>query len=268
MGLILGSSVDQDGHTAALMAPNGAARRSLIRDAVRRAGISPSDVDYVEAHGTGTPLGDPIEIGALARVMSDQPRDRALWVGSVKTNIGHLEPAAGVASIIKVVLSMGHGQIPAHLHLQTPSTHIPWGETRMKVPPQLMNWPSQGRRVAGVSAFGFGGTNAHLVLSAAPPALPATHEATAAPATHEAETAERPRHLLLISARSEAALRQLASRYAEHLSGPEAAAGGMSRAAHRHRARFAERLALVAGTAQEASLALGHYVKQQPAERA
>src|SRR5262249_43656585 len=173
LALIRGGLVNQDGASSGLTAPNGPAQQALLREALALAGVAPAEVAYVEAHGTGTALGDPIEMQALGAVLgSGRSADRPLLVGSVKTNVGHLEAAAGVAGLIKLVLSLRHGEIPAHLHLRTPSPHIPWSELAVSVPTVRRPWP-EGRRIAGVSSFGFSGTNVHLVLEATPPPAPA-----------------------------------------------------------------------------------------------
>ena len=160
--LIRGTAVNQDGRSNGLTAPNGVAQQRVIRAALANAGVSPDQVVYVEAHGTGTPLGDPIELGALRAVLGERTTPCA--VGSVKTNIGHLEAAAGVASLIKVVLSLQHGEIPGQLHFKRLNPAIELGS--LEIADRARPFPEGG--VAGVSSFGFGGTNAHAVLSAAP----------------------------------------------------------------------------------------------------
>jgi 3-oxoacyl-(acyl-carrier-protein) synthase len=160
LAVIRGTAVNQDGRSNGLTAPSGAAQEEVIRTALRDAGVEPDQVGYVEAHGTGTALGDPIEIRALAAVMT--PRTSPLAVGSVKTNIGHLEAAAGIAGLIKAVLAVHHGVIPPHLNLTDPSPHIPWTPD-LTVPAAPVPWTAPDR-IAGVSSFGFGGTNAHLIV--------------------------------------------------------------------------------------------------------
>jgi len=166
--LIRGSAVNNDGASNGLTAPNPAAQEAVLRAAYARAGIDPVSVDYVEAHGTGTQLGDPIEARALGAVFgAGRPPERPLLLGSAKTNIGHLEPAAGVAGLIKVALAIKHRQIPPSLHFQRPNAHIPFEDLRLKVQTSLDAWPGHSAPVtAGVSAFGFGGTNCHVVLQA------------------------------------------------------------------------------------------------------
>ena len=163
--VILGSAMNQDGRTNGLMAPSREAQEAMLREAYRAAGISPGSVQYVEAHGTGTLLGDPIEAGALGAVVGAHRTNGPCAIGSVKTNIGHLEAAAGIAGLIKVVLSMNHGTIPPSLHYQSPNPHIPFEEIGLRVQSTLSPWPpGPDQPLAGVSSFGFGGTNVHLVV--------------------------------------------------------------------------------------------------------
>jgi acyl transferase domain-containing protein len=164
LAIIRGTAVNQDGNSSGITVPNSAAQQQVIRRALDVAGIDPADVGYVEAHGTGTPLGDPIELRALATVLSEQrPPDRPVLVGSVKTNIGHLEAAAGIAGLIKTILTVHHGQIPPHLNMHQPNPAVTWNELPVRIPVELTEWPDH-QRIAGVSSFGFGGTNAHTVI--------------------------------------------------------------------------------------------------------
>jgi acyl transferase domain-containing protein len=170
LAVICGSAVNQDGRSNGLMAPNPAAQMAVLRSAYANAGVEPRHVDYVEAHGTGTLLGDPIEARALGRVLGRaRPQSAPLLIGAVKSNLGHLEAAAGIAGFIKAVLSVQRGHIPANLHFEKPNPHIPFENLRLKVVADPTDWPSTGQpRRAGVSSFGFGGTNAHVVLEQAP----------------------------------------------------------------------------------------------------
>jgi len=170
LAIIRGSAINQDGSSGGLTVPSGPSQEAVIRMALAGAGLEPLQISYVEAHGTGTPLGDPIEINALAAALcKERAWDHPLIVGSVKTNIGHLEAASGIAGVIKVVLSLLHREIPAHLHFRTPNPHIDWKNMPIDVATQGRPWlPAEGRRIAGVSAFSFSGTNAHIVLEEAP----------------------------------------------------------------------------------------------------
>lgn len=206
--LIRGSAVSQDGHSNGITVPNGDSQKAAMRAAYQRAGIAPHEIQYVEAHGTGTPVGDPIEAAAIGQVLSEgrAAEDRVL-VGSVKTNIGHLEAAAGVAGLIKTALALKHGKIPGQLHFTDPNPAIPFDQLKVQIQTRLGDWPAAcGRRYAGVNSFGFGGTNAHVVLEE-PPAQPAV--------------ARRPhgrRYLVPLSARSPEALTAMAGSLADLLS--------------------------------------------------
>lgn len=205
---ILGTAVSQDGHTDGITVPREEAQEAAIRTALRRAGVQPVEVGYVEAHGTGTPVGDPIEMRALASALTfDRPAGSPLLIGSIKTNIGHLEAGAGVAGLIKAALVAKHGYIPANLHLGTPTRHVSLADLKMDVPATGRPFPDYQRRIVGVNSFGFGGTNAHVVVAEPPSAAraPAADRPTSAPT------------VLPISARSDEALVATAGRLAEHL---------------------------------------------------
>jgi len=214
--VVRGSAVNQDGRSNGLMAPNPLAQEAVLREAYRQAGVSPGKVQYVEAHGTGTLLGDPIEAKALGAVLSvERPPGRPCALGSVKTNLGHLEAAAGIAGLIKVALALRHREIPPSLHFEKPNPHIPFDEMPLRVQTTLSPWPpDSGPALAGVSSFGFGGTNAHVVLEEAPP------EILGMPQAERKNGA----HLLPLSARSPEALRSLARAYQDFLATPESAA--------------------------------------------
>ncbi len=240
--LIRGSAVNQDGPSGALVVPNGRSQQAVIRQALENAGVSPEELDYVEAHGTGTSLGDPIEVGALGHVFGgDRGPDQPLVIGSVKTNLGHLESAAGMAGLIKVVLCLQHEVIAPHLHYRRPNPQIPWDLVPTVIPTEPMPWPRGERpRLAGLSSFGFTGTNAHVILEEAPVPEPA------------APGPERPLHLLTLSARNEQALRALAARFRDRLAAaPEPCAADLCYSANTGRARFRQRLAVVAASAAE-----------------
>ncbi len=235
LAVIRGSAVNQDGPSSGLTVPNGLAQQAVIREALRSARVSPSEVSYLEAHGTGTSLGDPIEVESAWAVLKEgRPESEPLWLGSVKTNVGHMESAAGMAGVMKVVLAMQHRHLPAHLHLKSPNPHIAWGAMRVKVPGELTPWePEEGPRLAGVSSFGFSGTNAHVVLEEAPER----------PVQSQQE--ERPEHVLVLSARTAEALRALAERYAEALADEELNPGDVCFTAAVGRAHLEHRLAVV-----------------------
>jgi len=247
LALVRSTAINQDGRSGGLTVPNGTAQQSLMRDALRAGGLAPTDLDYVEAHGTGTSLGDPIELEALGGVFGKARQDMdPLWVGSVKTNIGHLEAAAGITGVMKVVLALQHEEIPPHLHFHRPTPHLDWDAASLRVPTEPVPWKRGSRpRLAGVSSFGFSGTNAHVILEEAPSA-----------AEPEPSQWERPRHLLALSAKSAEGLDQLADTYERALRHPDAPLADICFTAAAGRSHFAHRLALPAATATEAANAL------------
>lgn len=236
LALIRGSAINHNGPSSGFTVPNGLAQQALIREALLRAGVQPGQIGYVEAHGTGTSFGDPIEVRALGETLCEnRPKDQPLPIGSVKTNIGHLEAAAGIASLLKVVLSLQHEEIPPHLHFKTPHPNIDWETLPVVVPTERRAWPAgNGRRIAGVSAFGMNGTIAHMVVEEAP-------------IREVALQVESPLSLLTLSARDEKALRQLAEAYACHLrENPSDSLADICFTANTGRAHFPHRLAVVA----------------------
>ena len=229
-GVIRGSAVNHGGGAAGMMTPSGPAQERLIGEALGRAQIEPSDVDYLEAHGTGTLLGDPIEVRAAAAAYGrGRGPERPLLLGSVKTNIGHLEPAAGVAGLIKVLLAMAYGRIPRHLHFREPNPHVPWDRLPVRVVSEAMEWPSRDGlpRRAGLSSFGLSGTNAHAVLegygeasgpgglsgAAVPVGWPAGVPESPSEAADGDGAGARVHRLLVLSGNTDDALRALAGRY-------------------------------------------------------
>jgi myxalamid-type polyketide synthase MxaE and MxaD len=170
LAVIRGSAMNHDGRSQGLTAPNGLAQRAVIRQALINAGVTPDQISYVETHGTGTALGDPIEVQALADVLRHQrPDQQPVWIGGVKTNIGHAEAAAGIAGLIKVVLALQHQELPPHLHLTEPNPHVDWQHLPFAIPTERTAWPGDGTRlVAGLSSFGFSGTNVHTIVEEAP----------------------------------------------------------------------------------------------------
>ncbi len=254
LAVVRGTAVNQDGRSGGLTVPNGPSQEAVVRAALADAGLEPHDVDYVEAHGTGTSLGDPIEVRALGGVFGPgRPSEKPLWIGSVKTNFGHLESAAGLAGVLKVVLSMLHERVPKHLHFREPSPHIEWASFPIEVTADARPWPKGTRqRRAGVSSFGFSGTNAHIVIEEAPP-----------PVAESAAAVERPLQLLCLSAQDRPALVELAAAAERAL----AAGTPLAQAAHTAgvgRAHFTERLAVVAGEASEARAALRAFIDGAP----
>jgi len=255
LALIRGSAVNQDGRSNGLTAPNGPAQEAVIREALKEAGVTPAQVSYVEAHGTGTPLGDPIELQAVGAVLSEgRPKGQPFAIGSVKTNIGHLESAAGIAGLIKVVLALQHKEIPPHLNFKVPNPYISWETLPVVIPTKLTPWLSEnGQRIAGVSAFGFGGTNGHLVVEEAPSPLPLSPPLLSGVdgrgVRGEGAVPERPSHLLTLSAKSDEALKALASQFADDLkTNPHGSLPDVCYTANTGRAHFAHRLAVVADT--------------------
>jgi myxalamid-type polyketide synthase MxaC len=215
LAIIRGSAVNQDGATNGLTAPSGLSQRAIVRRALTNAGVAPEKVTFVETHGTGTPLGDPIEVESLVEVMGADHSDALpCHLGAVKSNIGHLEAAAGIAGIIKTVLCLQHRRIPPNLHFTTLNPHITLQGTRMRIPIETLDWTAaDGERFAGVSSFGFGGTNAHVVLQEAPRLPVEVRSAADGPAAAEA-------FLLPLSARSDESLAALVKFWREFLAGP------------------------------------------------
>jgi acyl transferase domain-containing protein/thioesterase domain-containing protein len=215
LAVLRATSVNQDGRTSGISAPNSQSQMACIRAALKQAGLKPDDIDYIEAHGTGTPLGDPIEMMALGEIFaSDEDAARPCYVSSVKANVGHMETVSGVAGLIKTILLMQHDQFVPQTHFESLNPHIKLEGTRLKIPTEPINWPrSARRRIAGVSSFGFGGTNTHMIVESLGESSATTieNESAGAPAH------ERPLHLLKLSAKTEASLHEQAAQVANYL---------------------------------------------------
>ncbi|XXT63555.1 SDR family NAD(P)-dependent oxidoreductase [Sorangium sp. So ce590] len=247
LAVVRGSAVNQDGRSQGLTAPNGPSQQRVIEQALSSCRLSPGDIDVVEAHGTGTSLGDPIEAGALAEVFGPgRKAERPLYLGSSKSNLGHAGPAAGVAGVIKMVLSMQHEVLPRTLHAEQPSPHIAWEGSGLSLLQEARRWPRNGRaRRAGVSSFGISGTNAHVILEEAP--LEAVREPAAAAA---AEGVAMP---LVLSGRDEASVAAQAERWATWLGEHgEVRWSDVVRTAALHRTHFASRASVQAASVSEA----------------
>jgi myxalamid-type polyketide synthase MxaC len=242
LAVVRGSAVNHDGASGGFTVPNGSAQREVLRQALRNAGVEPGEVDFVEAHGTGTPLGDPIEAAAIADVFGrERRREAPLRIGSVKPNIGHLESAAGIAGLIKVVLSLQHEAIPPHPGLRKLNPRIDFGEAPISIPRELTPWTRGFRkRIAGVSAFGFSGTNAHVLVEESPIAVETANAGT------------RAVQVLALSAKSAEALESLAGKYRTHLAGhPEESLADIAFTANTGRAHHGWRMAVAARGAAE-----------------
>nr|WLM68694.1 AprB [Moorena bouillonii PNG] len=248
--VIPGSAVNHDGPSSGMTVPNKLAQEKLIQKALKAAKVKPLQVSYVEAHGTGTSLGDPMEVRALARVFEEgRDQENPLNIGSVKTNIGHLEAAAGIAGMIKVILQLQHHKIVPHLHFANPNPYIDWENMPLKVPTQLTPWLSKGeKRVAGVSSFGMSGTNAHIVLEEAPIEVRSQKSEV-----RSEEYLERPVHILTLSAKTEKALEDLVNSYESYLEAEnnDNYLGDICYTANIGRSKFDHRLAVVTSDKQE-----------------
>ena len=216
LAVVQGSAANHDGQARTVTTPSGPAQRAMLRDALKDAGIKPHQVDFIETHGTGTPLGDPIEVSAIGRVFCED-RENALYLGAVKANVGHLDSAAGIAGLIKVVLSLQHKTIPLHRNFSEPNRHIPWDDWPIKIPLENTAWEGK-ERFAGISAFGMSGTNVHIIVGETPePSVPNERQLSTSGT----------KQLFTLSARTEGALSDLAKRYADML-GAEGRLGEVS----------------------------------------
>ncbi|WP_242608699.1 type I polyketide synthase [Actinomadura formosensis] len=265
LAVLRGSAVNQDGASNGLTAPNGLSQQRVIRRALGAAGLAPSDVDAVEAHGTGTPLGDPIEARALLATYGQRDPGKPLWLGSLKSNIGHAQAAAGVAGVIKMVQALRHGVLPATLHVDGPTTEVDWSAGAVELLTEAREWPRNGRpRRAGVSSFGVSGTNAHVILEEAPEE-PAAEEAAPA-GVAPAGVAPAGVVPLVVSARSAGSLAGQAGRLAASIGDSgETPPADVAGALVARRAVMDERAVVVAGSREEALTGLGALARGEPA---
>jgi acyl transferase domain-containing protein len=258
---IRGSAVNHNGRGNGLTAPNLQAQESLLHHAYQAAGINPDRVHYLEAHGTGTLMGDAVEMKAIERVFSSSIDSSLLdyrcQIGTVKTNIGHTETASGIAGLIKTALVLHHRQIPAHLHFDQPSPYIEFEKLSLQVPTVLTCLPPEGSLYAGVSAFGMGGTNAHVVLESAPlVSIPIS-------ISNENSSIKQDYHVLILSAKTEPSLRQMAIAYQQFLvENPEVAIAELCATAMR-RSQFNYRLAIMANSLNELQQNLSEYISDR-----
>ena len=246
-GLILGSTMYQDGRTNGLMAPSRESQEKLLRETYSQAGVLPSSIQYVETHGTGTLLGDAMEAKALGAVVgADHVNDPCL-IGSVKTNIGHLESAAGIAGLIKVILSLKHQTIPPNLHFKTPNPHIPFDELHLKVQDKLLKWPPKPEPAqAGISSFGFGGTNVHMIVREFDSKIKNEQDAVSS------DTNDSPLCLLPLSAKNDESLHALTRSFKEFLnSGSPESLQDICHAASMRRSQYDFRLAVLGNSRRE-----------------
>ncbi len=255
LSVIRGTAVNHDGRSNGLTAPNGPSQQRVIQQALTDARLKPEEVDYIEAHGTGTILGDPIEVHALDTVYGKgRDQENPLFIGSVKTNIGHTEASAGIAGIIKVILALQNKMIPPSLHFHSPSQHITWDQIPIRVASQLQEWEVKDKkRIAGVSSFGLSGTNSHILLEEAP-----VNQVEVDPQD------PRDSYTLKLSVHTEAALKQSALQFSDFLKNhPEVNLRDLCYTANTGRCDFARRIAIVAHTREEFSKALSAYSQEQ-----
>jgi acyl transferase domain-containing protein len=255
LAIIRGTAANQDGKSGGLTAPSGIAQEQVIRKALEDGGMNPLEVSYIETHGTGTVLGDPIEVQALGNVYGiNRLKDQPLFIGSVKTNIGHLEAAAGIAGLIKAVLSIDHGEIPPHLHLRQPNPHIAWDQLPITINTERCDWPSYAkRRIVGVSSFGFSGTNVHVILEGM------------VPQANEMKADARSLHLFAISSKTARALDELAQHYVRYFDQePSDLIKDVCYTANTGRSHFHCRLAVIGKTAKDMSQGLRSFREGLP----
>ncbi len=248
--VLLGSAVNQDGRTSSITTPNSLSQQAVIKKALANSQLEPQQISYLESHGTGTSLGDLIELEALSSVFKENQK---LVLGAVKTNIGHLESASGIASLIKTILALQHQTIPANLHLRSPNEQLNWQDSPFVLPAENLAWSSdEESRVAGVSAFGFSGTNAHLVVAEAPK-------------LDRQENPQQPSsNIFTLSARNKPALKQLVQDYADYLANhSELELADICHTVNLGRSHFNHRLACVVASPEELQTKLNQFLNQE-----
>ena len=251
--LIRGTGTNQDGRTPGMTVPSQTSQEKLIRHVCRKAGIDPSDVQYIEAHGTGTAVGDPIEARALGAALGGQrARNEFCRVGSVKTNLGHLEAGSGIAGLIKTALSLHHGIIPPSLHFETPNPNIDFEALRLRVVTQTEPY-FPGLRLAGLNSFGFGGANAHALLEAVNSQPSAHHKkpSSAVPETNDNLEVALPSQLLVLGGKDDAALKLQAENWSSYLASTTESLGAICHASATQRTQLESRLAIVGASPKE-----------------
>ena len=258
-GVIHSTAVNQDGFSSGIAAPNPKAQEAVLKEAYEKAGIAPQQVDYIEAHGTGTKVGDPIEANALGNVIGAN-REKNCLMGSVKTNIGHTETAAGIAGIIKVALALKHEQIPPSLHFQNPNSAIAFDKLKLQVVTKTTPWLPDKPRLAGVNSFGFGGTNAHVVMGDAVKSSVKVREKVA---LRVVEGQDKSFSLLTLSTKNKSALKDLAEQYLELLQQKEYDLADICFTANTKRTHFNTRLSCVAKSTEDLGKQLNAYINSE-----
>ncbi|WP_167768707.1 type I polyketide synthase [Nocardia sp. CS682] len=254
--VIRGSATNQDGRTNGISVPSEEAQAQMIEDACRDAGVAPADISYVEAHGTGTSVGDPIEARALGKALAPGRNGNGpCIVGAVKSNLGHLESAAGIAGVIKACLVLSNGEIPANLHAEVPNTSIPFEELGLQLAQSRQAWPNGRPRLAGVNSFGFGGSNAHVILEGPPEGVAKENtdaaNANADTMTERSATETAEPVLFALSAKTKDALRAYADSYADFLAEPTTKLSAIAATQAKTRAHYDHRLAMVCSSTDE-----------------
>lgn len=249
--ILLGSATNQDGRTSSITTPSSLSQQAVIQQALVNSKVAASQVSYLETHGTGTALGDAIELEALSQVFKD---NEELILGAVKTNVGHLESAAGIVSLIKTVLVLENKLIPANLHLKQPNSNLDWQKLPFKLPQKAIAWkPTAQPRIAGISSFGFSGTNAHLIVQEAPSLV------------EYGDIGEKDLYLFTLSAKSNKALAQLAGNYVEYLqSHPDLLIADICYTLNLGRSHFNHRLAISVKSTADLQTKLIQYLAQEP----